>query len=670
MKRTFIVIQTTIIFLIILWGLGLGSGFFLKYQTFAQNDPEGEEQEEMDQEDATTPYKGAGTYQENNPAVKYRKVNTWEKNIPGGDGTYAQSNVKGASVRLKFRGNSVSVVLRRRGNTGIVRLIVRDIAAKTNIINYTQDLYKTGGAIFQPYTFNNLNPNKTYRITVKVTGDKNTNAINSYVGVDKFMVTSFISPTVTPSVTLAPSISVTPTGEVEPTDIPDPENDADTVAEDDSEDALLEGLVAGEVAAEAANDGGPKTYEDTSPLIKYRKDWQKNVPKPTPADGTFSQSSQKGAVAILKFKGTKISVFLRKANDAGRALIKLKKIGGSADKQTKELYKSGKVKFRRVSYENLDPNAVYTLRVRVTDKKNNSSAGTVVGVDKFVVEGKAIGPTTTVTPTITSGGPTLTPTPTDTEDDDDWLTKYDVPIGTKKSLTINIGGGGATPTEGGPTPTIDPNTPQMTFTSKLYGTERNPEIKVRLKITDLIAVVTPAPVPDNFNACQNPKVGEFFVDGLTLTADANGVYFVKPGTTYTIRRGDGDDVTGTVATDGWIALTGVTKGKRYSLSLKGPKHVAQLMEENVSLSEGKPTAQNFAWVTKPLDPGDVPDPSESDLQNCVVNAADVSLVKNRMNKSDLSEEDLMVADLDYNNAVNAGDMALLTRTLSTKADDD
>ncbi|MBI4130219.1 hypothetical protein HY468_02800, partial [Candidatus Roizmanbacteria bacterium] len=642
----------------------------IPFNIYAQADPESAEQNELDQEEVGSPFVGEGTYQEKNSAVKRRKTEDWQTNLAGGDGTYMQSKVKGSKAWLRFRGNSVSVVLRRRGNTGIARIIVRDVAAKTNIVNKLEDLYKGGAALFQTYTFGNLNPSKTYRITVKVTGDKNALANNSFIGIDKFVVGAAPSSTPTPTSFSNP----TPTGEVEPTDIPDPENDADTVAEDDAEDAEIESLMAGAPFAVAGTNGAANTYENTSPYIRYKKTWQTDVPMPTPLSGSYAESNQKGAVAIIKFKGKKVSVFLRKGPNAGKAFIKLKKVGGTADKKTKELYKKGKVKFRKVTYDNLDPKATYIIRVRVTGKKNTASSGTVVGVDKFVIEGEAIKPPSV---TISQGGPTLTPTPTGTDDDDDgsWLTKYDIPIGTKQSLTIHIGGTSPSVTTDpsispsvSPSVTVSPDTPYVTFTSKLYGTERNPEIKVRLKITDLIAVVTPAPVADDFNACQNPKVGEFFVDGLVLVADGGtGVYIVKPGTTYTIRRGDGDDVSGTVSSDGWIALTGVTKGKRYSLTLKGPKHVAKLMEENVELAEGKPNAQNFSWSSKPLDPGDVPDPSEGNLQNCVVNAADVSLVKNRMNKSDLSEEDLMVADLDYNNAVNAGDMALLTRTLSTKA---
>jgi len=56
-----------------------------------------------------------------------------------------------------------------------------------------------------------------------------------------------------------------------------------------------------------------------------------------------------------------------------------------------------------------------------------------------------------------------------------------------------------------------------------------------------------------------------------------------------------------------------------------------------------------------------------------VNAADISLVKNRVLSEtgrEVTDEDLVVADLDYNERLNALDMGQMTTTLSTRPDED
>ena len=471
------------------------------------------------------------------------------------------------------------------------------------------------------------------------------------------------------SLILDPESTFNPTDVTAPTDAPDPTLDEALDNEDD-----LEGLI---FEVESADDTavGSGTYDSNNSNVKYKKaeTWTKNVKMPAPLTGVFARSNTKGAVTLLKFKGSKISVSLRKGQNAGQVLIKVKKVGGDVFKKlNKDLYKSGEVKFREFTIDGLNPDDTYIIRVRVTGNKNNSSKNTVVGFEKFsVFSPDGLNPTNTPGPgaTNTPGGATNTPTPTG--GDDYTLTKYEIPIGTKASLTINIGGTlDVTPTPT-PTPTGEPPDtaiPNVRFSTKLYQTDGHPDIKVRVKVVDLLAQVTPAPQSDEVDYCQNPAEGEYFIDNLTLSANSSGVYTPKAGTNYIIRKNGAEDIEGIVASDGWVGLESVTGGRRYMLIVKGPKHVAEIMEDNVVLNNGAPASQSYNWEDNPLMAGDVPDPSSDNLQDCVVNSNDVSLVKNRMGSTD--ESDFNTADLDYNDIVNAADMGLLTYTLSTKPDED
>lgn len=852
----------------------------------AQADPESAEQVQLDQEDggAAAIYQGAGTYQDTSKYLKYK--GTWGEPIVGADGTHRDSNTTGSSVRLVFRGTDVSAIVQKQRNAGIARIIVKEVGGAT-ISNKTYDLYIPGSesTTFEPISFSNLNPNKTYRITVKVTGTKNAASNNTWLRFDKFIVTNT-------AVVPSPSVAVLPTN---PGDDPDEDlvSDPLVVAEDDSEDAAVELFMANAPVATAGENGAISTYENTSSYIRYTKNWQKDVPFPAALGaGSYAQSTDKGAKAIIKFQGSRVTVKLLKTSSSGKALIKVKQQGRPAIKTTKGLYKQGADKIVTATFNNLDPNLVSTLHVRVTGEKNANSSSTAVKLDKFTIEGEAISQAT-----VTPGGPTVTGGVTPTEDPnvDDSYTKYEVPIGTKTGVTIRVGGGsvsvtpnlsvtanpsisGTPPATAGPSVTLAPNTPYVSFATKLYGVSTTPEISVRMKVFDLSAQLAQVPPNESFVACQNPQPGEFFIDDLKLTANTDGVYSPKPGSTYTIRRLvgqanaaqdltadesedealtdgatatdlsidtldenesseiqalslqpvgpgtydalntnvkyklpsswttqnvpspgtgqykqsstlnavvsikftgadtlrftlkkgpsagkafiklkevsgpliekatkdlyrsngvnfkktrignlnpqktyiatirvtnqknaqsagtevgfqnfiiDGPSVsttvtgapsvtgnvsgtpvptggpvavtTGTVTPDGWIGLLGVSVNNTYDVLLKGPKQVGALLSKNVPLTTGTQTVQNFNWVTNPLEGGDVPDPSNNNLQDCVINANDLSLIKSRQGSSTVA--DLAIGDLDYNNIINGIDISVLTRTLSTRPDD-
>ena len=597
------------------------------------------EDAELDNIDGDAGEENPNLYEESSPKVKYK--GTWQKKqkvvINGSKVVYARSQTEGDKSWLRFKNaNRVEVVLLKSPEGGKARVrVVKLGSKKVGVFTKNVDLK---GNIFDLYyvVVPNLPAGSKYRVVVRVK-DANRAIGQECVGLDSFKVTG-VTPTKTP--TPIPTLTSIPTSTLTPTPSEDPEDDGIPDGEEEADETELD-IEDADVPFSEAEAGSTVEIEENDTRVKYKGTWTGG------SDGNtiYKQANVKKNNARIKFKAKSVKVILRKSPDAGRVRVVVRNLTTKTNTRKRLNLYSSSVSYTtdELFFDNLDTNAVYRVRVYVIGKHAAASTGNFVGLDKFIFTGT---------------------TPPDDDEDGDWLTKYDVPIGTKQSLTINIGGGDDEPTVG-------PNTPQVKFTAKLFGTETNPEIKVRLKVTDLIAVVTPAPVADDFNACQNPKVGEFFVDGLTLTADSNGGYYSpKAGSAYSIRRGDGDDITGTVSSDGWVALHGVAKGKRYSLILKGPKHVALLMEENVALVEGKPNAQNFAWISKPLPPGDVPDPSEDNLQNCVVNAADVSLVKNRTSDQDPTAEDLMVADLNYDDIVNAIDVGLLTNTLSTRGDDD
>ena len=299
-------------------------------------------------------------------------------------------------------------------------------------------------------------------------------------------------------------------------------------------------------------------------------------------------------------------------------------------------------------------------------------------------------PTKTRTPTPGSATRTRTPTPgtatrtrTPTPPRSPTPTRpppvggFTINIGSKDTLTINIGTG-PTPTIGEPSPTateptptvpvptIDPGQSYVRFGLKLFGAENTPEIVVRVKVDDLAVKLTPAPGRSSF-VCQDPRSGQIFLEDIPMIADGSGVYHPKPGGIFTIRS-ESAEFDSAVSQDGWVPLLGLTAGKPYALSVKGPKHRNVKMESSTLLSTGTPASQDFNWSSTPLEPGDLQDPNTSGKQDCVVNSIDLSLIESRIATTDNSN--LVVADVNYDNVVNGNDVAKVVNTLSTKPDDD
>ncbi len=407
---------------------------------------------------------------------------------------------------------------------------------------------------------------------------------------------------------------------------------------------------AGPTSPPAPPSGG-KMIDDRDPNISYATTWV-NVNNVTGAyKNTLKRSKTPNDTATLNFTGTSAWVRLSEAQNRGMAAIIID--GASKTVDTYGPPNSGVVWFGPYNVSA----GSHTLVIKVIHTKNPRATDFNVALDAIRIYGGGPGGGGgggTGTP----GGPTKPPVN---------LLPEQIPIGSKDTLTINIGGGGV----GGPSPTggttpAPGGTAQVRFGIKLYGVEKTPDIKVRLKVTDLVAQLTPAP-SQSADTCQNPGPGQFFFKDITMSADSNGVYHPKDGTTFNILPGA---TTGTVSGGGWLTLSGVATGRIYSLAVKGEKHVSSIMVNNVVLNDGQASGQDFDWTAKPLQGGDVPDPSNNSLQDCIVNANDVSLVKSAIEKGGNDPANLNTADLDYNGVLNSADMAILTTTLSTKPDDE
>ncbi len=247
---------------------------------------------------------------------------------------------------------------------------------------------------------------------------------------------------------------------------------------------------------------------------------------------------------------------------------------------------------------------------------------------------------------------TSTPEPTSTPESTSTPTppldnSYAVPIGEKQSLTINIGGG------------VDPDAVYVRFKIKLEWAQFKPEIKVRLKAVDLSVSPTPKPA----DTCQKPGAGEYFYRDIPMVADSYGQYSPKKGATFTDSKGEAQ-----ITSEGWVPLRGLTPDKNYALFVKGPKHRDIKMEKSVTLKKAQAISQDFNWTDKLLPPGDLPDPNNNFIQDCVVNSVDLTLAEDRIGRTDKNSLD--IADVNYDNIVNASDVSKIVKTLEENEEDD
>ena len=181
-------------------------------------------------------------------------------------------------------------------------------------------------------------------------------------------------------------------------------------------------------------------------------------------------------------------------------------------------------------------------------------------------------------------------------------------------------------TEGSYTVTGDAQT-YVNFKIKFRGmSDAKPNLKVSLRVIDE-------------NKIKEPK---YDFEKIEITADDNKVYSPKD----------------------WVPLSGIAPAQNYTLLIKGPKHLQKRMVKRIELFSGKDTRNNFDWTdnAKNLDPGDLPP------QDGVCNGVDASRIIERYGSS--VAEDLITADLNYDNIVNANDLSLLLGTLESKYEDE
>lgn len=239
--------------------------------------------------------------------------------------------------------------------------------------------------------------------------------------------------------------------------------------------------------------------------------------------------------------------------------------------------------------------------------------------------------------------------------------EFEIPIGEKDQLVIDIGGEGPTPTGGLPTD-VPGNVPQITFSAVLAHTQSNPDMYFRLRVKDELYFLDNPGVVLN-PSCTTPGPGD---KDFYIPMRAQGTIY-KPVPSINIPVPSGVNVADVTA-DGWVILNGVSQNRYYSLLLKAPLFRGSEMAEHVFLKGGQKPEQVFSWINNPLEPGDLPNPNNQMLQDCTVNSIDISLIVARIGST--NTPDLSVGDVNFDNIVNGNDVSKVVNTLSTKPDDD
>lgn len=262
--------------------------------------------------------------------------------------------------------------------------------------------------------------------------------------------------------------------------------------------------------------------------------------------------------------------------------------------------------------------------------------------DNFNLTNAILDPSATLIPP----SPTLTPIPTPPSGRD----RYLIDVGDKQSLVLNIG------------PAI---APQLKFKAKLAGVRSYPDMYLRLRVKDELAFMDRQnDASASASSCNNAVAPDrdFYIP---VKANTEGIY--SPVQQITSPVPSGAQVA-QVSADGWVMVDGVVPGRYYTLYLKGPKTRKSKMLEHFLLQPNQISTQDYDWTGKPLDPGDLPDPSEG--QDCTINSKDWSLLQSRIGSTTTDAAALSVADVDYSGLVNAGDSVALLETLKLRPDDD
>jgi len=223
-----------------------------------------------------------------------------------------------------------------------------------------------------------------------------------------------------------------------------------------------------------------------------------------------------------------------------------------------------------------------------------------------------------------------------------------ITLSAKNPLVITIvAGSGATATPGGPTatPTVT-GSPTATPTTPPGG---NPVLNFKIKFQGVTVKRADQKVKV---IVKKGSLNKTFGD-VSVVSDDNGIY------------------------SGSVTLTEVPAGGNYKIFIKGPKHLARKFCENNQagrcVGSGKVTlaagANTFDFSKIVLEAGDLPNPSDSNKQDGVVNSVDYSLWKSRIGNEDA--DSLAVADVNFDGIVNfTGDWMLMRVTLETKYEEE
>lgn len=95
----------------------------------------------------------------------------------------------------------------------------------------------------------------------------------------------------------------------------------------------------------------------------------------------------------------------------------------------------------------------------------------------------------------------------------------------------------------------------------------------------------------------------------------------------------------------------------YSIFVKGPKHLARKVAENVTLNPGINT---FDWTAVDLPPGDLPNPNIDWQQDGIINAVDRAWIDNCYGQTG---DCLLIADLNLDDTINTMDANLFNNTI-------
>jgi hypothetical protein len=118
--------------------------------------------------------------------------------------------------------------------------------------------------------------------------------------------------------------------------------------------------------------------DDTSWHIAYSAGWTRGVFE-GPAHGTLTFAQQPGAVAQFTFTGTAVTWFYTKAYDRGMASVLI----DGVERSVVDLYSPDVEWQASTTFDGL-PEGTHTFEIRTLDRRNPSSAGLVIDVDRLM----------------------------------------------------------------------------------------------------------------------------------------------------------------------------------------------------------------------------------------------------------------------------------------------